>query len=338
MQVTSEGSVRVDLVGGTLDIPPIHLILKDVKTLNLATSLKAKAILTSTDRDGVEIISKDYDSTVFFESSDFTEDKLFRSTHFGPLNFVAQILHYFGINKNLTLEISSKAPAGSGLGGSSTMGVTLYKGLCEFKSVEFDKLKAIKIVRSIESRILNKGVAGYQDYYPALYSGILSLKANIGEVEVEQIYSRELKDFLENHITLVFSGDTRLSGINNWEVYKSFFDGDESVRVGMSNIAKITNQVYDAIEAKDFSKVIDLISLEGVEREKLFPNIVPSNIKNLFSDLQSKVSSIGLKMCGAGGGGCFIVLHKSEDKSLISEEIKKFQMKELEFKIEAPHE
>jgi D-glycero-alpha-D-manno-heptose-7-phosphate kinase len=338
MQVTSEGSVRVDLVGGTLDIPPIHLILKDVKTLNLATSLKAKAILTSTDRDGVEIISKDYDSTVFFESSDFTEDKLFRSAHFGPLNFVAQILHYFGIHSNLILEISSKAPAGSGLGGSSTMGVTLYKGLCEFKGLEFDKLKAIKIVRSIESRILNKGVAGYQDYYPALFSGILSLKATVGEVEVEQVYSTELKEFLEDHITLVFSGDTRLSGINNWEVYKSFFDGDEAVRAGMANIAKISNQVYDAIKAQDFSTIIELISLEGIEREKLFPNIVPANIKNLFSDLQVNLSNIGLKMCGAGGGGCFIILHQSQDKVEVSNEIKKFQMKELEFKIESPHE
>ena len=37
-----EGSVRVDLLGGTLDLNPINLILPNVVTLNLATSLKAK--------------------------------------------------------------------------------------------------------------------------------------------------------------------------------------------------------------------------------------------------------------------------------------------------------
>ena len=53
---TVEGSVRVDLLGGTLDLVPINLILPDVVTLNLATSLKAKAVITSTDFDGVEIV------------------------------------------------------------------------------------------------------------------------------------------------------------------------------------------------------------------------------------------------------------------------------------------
>jgi D-glycero-alpha-D-manno-heptose-7-phosphate kinase len=45
MQVTSEGSVRVDLVGGTIDLEPINLILPNVVTLNVATSLKAKVEL-----------------------------------------------------------------------------------------------------------------------------------------------------------------------------------------------------------------------------------------------------------------------------------------------------
>ena len=49
MQTESTGSVRVDLVGGTLDLPPIHLILDETVTLNLATSLKAKVIFESID-------------------------------------------------------------------------------------------------------------------------------------------------------------------------------------------------------------------------------------------------------------------------------------------------
>ncbi len=336
MQVISEGSVRVDLVGGTLDIPPIHLILKDVKTLNVATSLKAKVILTSSELEGVEIISKDYDSSFFFAQNEFTEEKLFRSTHFGPLNFVAQILYHFNVTKNLTLELSSKAPAGSGLGGSSSMGVTLYKGLCEYLNLEFCKLEAIKIVRSIESRILDKGVAGYQDYYPALYSGILSLNAAVSKIEVDQLYNSGLKEYLESHITLVFSGDTRLSGINNWEVYKSFFDGNKEVREGMNKIAEITNNLYNAIKNKEYNKIIGFIAEEGQQREKLFPNICPANIKDLFKDLKDKLANVGLKMCGAGGGGCFIITHNAEDKETVSKIIKKFQMKELEFKIEAP--
>ena len=35
----ASGSVRVDLVGGTLDLEPINLILPNVVTMNVATSL-----------------------------------------------------------------------------------------------------------------------------------------------------------------------------------------------------------------------------------------------------------------------------------------------------------
>ena len=49
MQVTNQGSVRVDLVGGTLDIEPINLIIKNVVTLNVATGLKASVTLSKTE-------------------------------------------------------------------------------------------------------------------------------------------------------------------------------------------------------------------------------------------------------------------------------------------------
>ena len=72
-----EGSVRVDLLGGTLDIAPINLILKKALTLNLATSLKAKVEILPLEakEDGIEIHSKDYNSIQFFRSSDFTQEK-----------------------------------------------------------------------------------------------------------------------------------------------------------------------------------------------------------------------------------------------------------------------
>ena len=43
-------------------------------------------------------------------------------------------------------------------------------------------------------------------------------------VIVEQVFTPELAAYLQNNVTLVFSGESRQSGINNWEVYKSFFD------------------------------------------------------------------------------------------------------------------
>jgi D-glycero-alpha-D-manno-heptose-7-phosphate kinase len=246
MQVTNQGSVRVDLVGGTLDIEPINLIIKNVVTLNVATGLKASVTLSKTSFDGIEIVSKDYNKSYKYPSSELTEDKVVYSRDFQEMTFVLQILRLFGINSGLKLELSSGAPAGSGLGGSSAMGVTLYRALCNLTGHNYDRHTAVLRVKAVESRILNQGVAGYQDYFPALTGGVLAVKGVEGEIKVEQLYSDELKEVLENHLTLIYSGQSRASGINNWEVYKGFFDKKPEVVQGLTRIAEISHSTYEA--------------------------------------------------------------------------------------------
>ena len=132
MQVTNQGSVRVDLVGGTLDIEPINLIIKNVVTLNVATGLKASVTLSKIAFKGIEIYSKDYSKNYKYAAEELTEENVVYSKKFEEMSFVLQILRLFNINSGLRMELSSGAPAGSGLGGSSAMGVTLYRALCNF--------------------------------------------------------------------------------------------------------------------------------------------------------------------------------------------------------------
>lgn len=336
MQVIKEGSVRVDLCGGTLDIPPINLIIKNVVTLNVATSLKAKVILTKTDQNSVEIISHDYDKKEVFPSDVFTTDNIYFNNYFKELTFIIQLIDLFGIKKNIKVELSSGAPAGSGLGGSSSMGATLYSALCEYTGKSFDRAKAIRQVNLTEGRILNSGMPGYQDYYPALYGGVLALIPHTGEVNVEQLYSRELAQMLESRCTLVFSGESRLSGINNWEVYKAFFDKNESVINGLNQIAKISYDAYQALKSNDFDSLVSLISHEGDERKKLFPKIVTPGMEKVMAEIKLATKSSGMKVCGAGGGGCFLITHQANERETVKKIIEKTQMKVLDFKVEGP--
>ena len=331
----AEGSVRVDLLGGTLDLNPINLILPNVVTLNLATSLKAKVKVTELDFDGVEIVSRDYNSTDRFRSVDFS-DSNFQKGFFGNLTFIAHLLNLFGINKGVRLELESGSPPGAGLGGSSAMGVTCYSALSHFLGLEFDRSDAILKVNSIEARILDCGPAGYQDYYPAMFGGVLGLVATPGKVHVEQLYSEDLREVLESNITLVYSGETRLSGINNWEVYKAFFNKDKIVRAGLMEIAHLSHNALLTIQKKNYNELIPLIALEGEERRKLFPGILTPLMQELHEEIKSLGNNFGMKICGAGGGGCFLLTHKPEDKNLVENLVTKFQMKKLEFNVEKP--
>ncbi|MCF8060441.1 MAG: hypothetical protein K9K67_14155 [Bacteriovoracaceae bacterium] len=335
MSVTSTGSVRVDLLGGTLDLNPINLILDNVVTLNVATSLKAEVTIEETQKEGVEIESKDYQSTHFFSKKDFTPEKL-SGDYFGPMAFVCQILDHLELRSKVKVFLKSGSPAGAGLGGSSAMGVTLYRAIKNYKLESFDPLQAIREVNSIEARILDSGPAGYQDYYPAMFGGILALHPAPERVQVDQLYNPELKAELEGRLTLVYSGQTRLSGINNWEVYKKFFDKVPSTRAGLKEIARLSFKAFEAIMASNYSELIDLIAQEGAIRRELFPGILSSAMAEVHYQLTSHSPTIGIKVCGAGGGGCFLLTHKREEKELVQEVVQKAGMRILDFQIEEP--
>lgn len=335
MQVTEvSGSVRVDLLGGTIDLEPINLILPNVVTLNVATSLKAKVQIKPIDGD-LTVISKDYKKSYSFKAEDLTYEN-FISNHFEEMSFVLQIIDLFNIKCDCEVTLESGSPAGAGLGGSSAMGVTLYKALCQYTNTSYDPMEAVLKVKSLEGRILNRGVPGYQDYFPALVGGVLKISGKPGGIEFEQLFSKELKEFLEDHLTLVYSGITRNSGINNWEVYKRFFDGDEVVRAGLSEIAKLSFKAYQAILKSDFSTLIECIGLEGQVRDKLFTGIMPNEIKQVFEKVQLFQADAGIKMCGAGGGGCFIIIHPKKSKNEVQLTVEESGMTVLPFIVDQP--
>lgn len=334
MQVTKTGSVRVDLVGGTLDLEPINLILPNVVTLNVATSLKAKVEISKRDDNKININSLDYNSEYNFDLSDFNEKNLYQSDFFKEMKFLCQLIDLFKLDSGLDITLSSNAPAGSGLGGSSSMGVVFFSALSELCGEYYSIKEIVQKVKGTEGRILNQGMPGYQDYFPALCGGVLALRGMPGDIQIEQLYKDDLVSFLENHITLVYSGISRDSGINNWDVYKKFFDKDIPTITAMGNIARISHETYLAIKNGDFEKLLELIHSEGEERKGLSQNIVPREIAEVFAALKNDFKDIGMKMCGAGGGGCFILTHKEADSEAIKNAILKTPMKVLEFKID----
>mgnify|MGYP000283025754 CR=1 FL=1 len=329
------GSVRVDLLGGTLDLEPINVIIPNTVTLNLATSLKAEVEIEDFEKGKVQIHSLDYETTETYDQSDFTSEKLL-GDHFSYFSFVCQILNHFKLTSGIKLNLKSGSPAGAGLGGSSSMGITLYGAICKYKGIEINRDEGIKVVRTIEGRILDSGPAGYQDYYPAVYGGVLALHPRLDGVEVEQLYSEELKNYLEKNISLVYSKQSRLSGINNWEVYKGFFDKDERTRKGLMQIADLSEKAFNSIKNKDFQGLGEMISKEGATRKELFPGIVSEKMDMVYNKIVQAVPNAGLKVCGAGGGGCFLIIHPQDKRELVESIVSENDMEILPFSVDKP--
>ena len=328
------GSVRADLFGGTIDLDPIGLILSGTKTLNIALSLKAEVKIEKHEDPRIKIISKDYNSSVQVSLTELKEKNCFKDK--GPLSFLISLVSDINPEEGLDIEVSSKAPPGSGLGGSSSLGVVFYQGLLKFLGKVLSSQEIITRVKNIEAVNLNCGPTGFQDYYPALHGGVLALSMQSAGVHTEQLYNESLKEFFENHLMLVYSGQTRFSGINNWEVYKGFFDGDEHIRKGFDKLASLSAKAYESIISKNYKNLISLFKQEALARKELFPSILTPEMVAL-SEEKDIAGKAHLKICGAGGGGCFLmVLENPELKSLVREKIKSRNMQELDFGVSGP--
>lgn len=324
---------RIDFTGGTLDLFPLNLIFERTFTINAAIAIKVNVSIEEVaDKDSIEIYSTNYQQKVNLKFADLANtfsDFQFDPLAFGPLSFCALIYKNLAPFGGVKITLDSKVPAGSGLGGSSALGIVFAQALNEFFELGLESEKILEVVRNTEGIILGQGIPGYQDYYPGLYGGVLALEASTSGVIVHQFYNSELKDFLEQNLSLIFTGISRDSGINNWEVYKGFFEKNLKVTRGLKEIAKISLRAYEFLKSGKYDQFIDTCFEEGQSRQELFSGILPDEVIEFEKSLNTNV-----KICGAGGGGCFFMRKKIADSN--AGKISDFNFSDLGLKIVEP--
>ena len=163
----------------------------------------------------------------------------------------------------------------------------------------------------------------------------MALTPGYNGIKVEQLYSENLSKELSQNLKLIYSGESRKSGINNWEVYKGFFDADKSIRDGLERISELSSEALISIKNGRFDHLVSLIGEEGAVRENLFPTILTEKMKSFQQELFSELPNSGMKICGAGGGGCFVVTNIHSD---ITDLLTKFSMRELPIEVNMPIE
>ena len=105
---------------------------------------------------------------------------------------------------------------------------------------------------------------------------------------------------------LAYTGDSRNSGINNWEITKRHLDGDTQVVECFQQIRDIAVAMRGALERGDWSRVGDELSREWTVRKQLAPTVSTPTIDRLI-DRALGAGARAAKICGAGGGGCLLL-------------------------------
>jgi len=315
MIIETSAPTRVDLAGGTIDIWPLYLFHPGATTVNFAVSLRARVRL-ETLNDG-RIVLESRDRNIKLET---TVDRIDELAQDKQLELVSKMVHFFRPQKGFHLVAHSEAPAGAGISGSSALAIALIGALNRLAGDRYEETEFIGIAANIETTVI-KVPAGIQDYYPAFYGSASCIHLRADGVEREHLAIDE--DELERRFVICYTGQPRLSGINNWEIFKRHVDGDAELFEIFDRIRDAAEQMRDALLAGDWIAVGEVMRRAYPNRKRLAPNITTPQMDTLVARALASGAEAA-KVCGAGGGGCIAFLcaegrKQDVEKALASE-------------------
>jgi D-glycero-alpha-D-manno-heptose-7-phosphate kinase len=300
VHIESSAPTRIDLAGGTLDIWPLYLFHERAQTINAAISLRARCSIQPRGQRGVTIISGDTGMRV-----DVTHWSELQDNH--ELRLLGRLLHYFQA-EGLELQTRSESPVGAGIAGSSALNIAVCGALVAWTGQPRTDADIMQIAMNVEAQAIDVPT-GVQDYRPALYGGISAVE--LGVDGVRRVALPVAAHELERRLVLAYTGATRNSGINNWEVTKRHIDGDRDVQRRFGRIRDIAGDMRAALERGAWSEVGHHISEEWENRKGLAPGVTTPQIDAILAGARDAGASGG-KVCGAGGGGCLFCLGEPE--------------------------
>lgn len=295
MIIESTAPTRIDLAGGTIDIPPLFLFHENAATVNFAVNLLAKCRIETRADDKIILESVDRGGKI-----ETTLAEINRLATEEDLQLLCKLVYFFRPETGFRMTTESEAPAGAGLAGSSALNIACIGALNELVGRRYDESRFITIAANVECQVI-KVPTGFQDYYPAQFGGAMCLHFRPDGIEREPLDIDVAT--LENRLAVVYTGEPRNSGTNNWELTKRHIDGDAELFNLFDGIRDASLAARAAILTNDWNRLGEIMRAAQPERKKLSPNITTKHMDSLIEQAAQN-GAIAAKVCGAGGGGC----------------------------------
>jgi len=293
--IETSAPTRVDLAGGTIDIPPLYLFHEGASTVNFAVDLLAKCRIETRDDDN--IILESVDRGVKFETS---LDKISELKNEPRLELLAKLVYFFKPETGFEMITQSEAPAGAGLAGSSTLNIACIGALNKLVGDRYTPDRFIPIAAAVECQVI-KVPTGFQDYHSAQYGSVSAIHFS------PEGMHREALDIdtktLHDRVVVCYTGEPRNSGTNNWEITKRHIDGSKELYDLFEGIRDTSVAVREALLASDWDGLGEILRKSHPQRQRLSPNITTPHMDLLIENALAN-GAIAPKVCGAGGGGC----------------------------------
>lgn len=319
-----QSPTRFDLAGGTLDLWPIWALLQEATTVNVSMDIYTYCDLTPAPDKTVTIQSDDLKKTWTFDSlADLLQsgDK--------DLDFFKAHFQHWMPEQGFSIRTRSDSPVGGGLGGSSSLSISIYKAFMQWLGRPVDVHEMVRHCSNIEALVL-KTPTGTQDYYGAAVSGLNIIDFNSSGSRLTTLHTHR-DDFMK-HFMIVYTGKSHHSGINNWQVLKKFIDGDATTRRALEAIQKAGSDMKSLCLAGSWDQIPRIFADEFAARQLLAESFMSEEISRLKT-ISDQAGALGFKICGAGGGGCVVVWCPPEKREGIRDAVQREGFQVLKAKV-----
>jgi D-glycero-alpha-D-manno-heptose-7-phosphate kinase len=305
MVIRSKAPLRLGFAGGGTDIADYYNKYGGY-VLNATVDMYAYCIIEPQNTGKISFYAADMQEKEEYDSAPILSTSNGLQLHSGVYN---RIVADFNNNIPLSLEMTtySDAPAGSGLGSSSTMVVAIIKAYVEWLNLPLGEYDIAALAYKIER--LDLGLAGgKQDQYAATFGGFNFMEFYQDEkVIVNPLrLKRWIRNELEVSMVLYYTGVSRESANIIKEQIEHTKRGDLKNIEGMHELKKQSVLMKEALLKGDF-KGFSACLLNGWLAKKS----AASTISNSFLDeLYQYVIDNGAesaKISGAGGGGFMMI-------------------------------
>lgn len=294
---------RIDIAGGTIDLWPIHCVLDRPTTVNIGITVSADVKIETTS-DGLF----KFDSTDQNLREVGPRELLVRSQKLPLLALLLDAIWTPDLPA-ISITTTARSPAGAGLGGSSCLGIAIAGALFRLKKILGGQDVAseealVRTVQDAEARLIH-APTGCQDYWGGVRGNVNILTYPYGRIKVKTLPASSVQGLSESLI-ICYSGKSRQSAINNWEIFKRVFDRDQELIGKLNGIADRSHACGEAIRKGDLASAVRFSHEEWNLRKDLWPNIETVETRAI-DEAARGAGAYFSRVCGAGGGGVMAI-------------------------------
>ena len=206
----------------------------------------------------------------------------------------------------VSLSLRSDFPVGAGLGGSSAAGVAAVGALAAWTGTPLTAADLAERSRQVE--VDDLGIAGgRQDHYAAAFGGALGLTFGESTTAMRIPLTPAVIDALEAECTVIYTGQSRISGETITAVLDAYRQRDPTVTDALASIRRLAESMVGSLVRGAVDELGALVGEHWEYQRMLHPAITTPRIDAIIATARDG-GAYGAKALGASGGGCVLMI------------------------------